>query len=207
MSASLRKFINREPRYTLQSGDNQHMRFASDGDPKSIFSSQILDLSNSGAAFVVSRSDAPFIFDRIRIEVPLGDSDSIAWWAKVVRIQEHSTKKWFEAYSNEEEVNANERVIVAVHFEPLPTPHAARLNKQLQLKFREIEKNRKAEALKSLGAFWNHYTWQIIVYAGVITAGVFILWYLSRPSSNYDAEKGAPWGKRMWFLDSNKFEK
>lgn len=197
---SLRKFLAREPRFTLGPKDNRHGRYAQDENPESIYSSTIIDLSMSGTAFVVNRQDAPFIFERIRIEVPLGENDSMAWWGKVVRIQGHKPSGWFE---KPEVMQDTDEVVVGVQFEPLPLGHATKVDRLLQQKFKEVEEQKKQVAWQSFRAICSYYTWEILLYCFVVIAGVWILWALSQPYANYSAEKGAPWGKRVWFSDSD----
>lgn len=196
---SLRKFLEREPRFTLGPKDNRRGRFAQDESPESIHTSTVIDLSMSGTAFVVSRQDAPFIFERIRIEVPLGEDDSIAWWGKVVRIQEHKNHSWLR--KQEEPSEESDDVLVGVQFEPLPLGHATKVDKVLQEKFKEVEDRKKQMAWQSFRSLCSYYTWEILLYCFVIMAGVWILWALSQPYANYTAEKGAPWGKRVWFAE------
>lgn len=198
MGASLRKFVSRAPRYTLRPADNHLMRFAHEDERGQIFTTKIHDVSTTGVSFVVDRDDAPFIQERVKMEIPLEDGEQIAWWGRVVRIEEFSDHKW---YLKKEDFFEDRRVLVAVHFEGLPTPYAAKISRTLDKKFEEVAKEKKKEALKNWTAMWRHYTWELLFYVGVVLTGIYILWALSRPGGNYDAERGSPWGQRVWSSD------
>jgi hypothetical protein len=198
MGNSVRKFVARAPRYALRPSDNHLMRFAHEGEIGQIFTTRIYDISQSGLSFITDRENAPFIQERIKVELPLEGNEQIAWWGRVVRIEEYASHKW---YMKEENFNQDRQVLVAVSFEGLPLPHVRRINATLEKKFQEISKDKKREAFKSITALWTHYTWEVAFYIGVVITAVYILWALSRPTANYDAEHGSPWGKRMWFIE------
>lgn len=198
MSASLKKFIERAPRYALRPTDNSLMRFAHAGQSGQVFTTRFLDISTSGVSFVVDREQAPFIHEAIKLEIPLEDGQQFAWWGRVVRIEEYAPHKW---YLKEQDFTDESQILVAVRFEGLPAAHVDKIRSTLQVKFREVETQKKREAIKNLAALWTHFAWEIIFYVGLAVAAFYMLWAISRPSANYDAEHGAPWGKRMWFID------
>src|SRR5690606_17849126 len=93
MSASLKKFVSRAPRYTLRPNDNHFMRFAHKEDSGHVYTTRFVDISLTGLAFITDRENAPFIYDMIKIEIPLPGGQQVAWWAKVVRIEEYNPQK------------------------------------------------------------------------------------------------------------------
>ena len=201
MASTLRKFIARAPRYTLRPSDNRLMRYAHEGESGQIFTTRIVDVSQSGVSFIADRENAPFIHERVKLEIPLEDGQQVAWWGKVVRVEEYASHKW---YLKKDDFQEERQVLVAVRFEGMPSPHVAKITYTLDKKFQELSKERKREAFKNLTSFWTHYAWEFIFYIGVVLAGAYILWSLSRPSDMYNPERGAPWGQRMWYLDDSK---
>lgn len=199
--ASVRKFVERAPRYTLRPTDNRMMRFAHEGEGGEVFATKIVDLSVSGLSFVVDRESSPFIYEMIKVEIPLPNGQQIAWWGKVVRMEEFADHKW---YLKEEDFNDGAKVIVAVHFEQLPHAHVQRIKDALGPKFEELHNEKKKEAWKKLGALWADYTFQMLFYVAIIGAAAYLLWAISQPTDMYDAEKGSPWGQRMWFWETSE---
>jgi hypothetical protein len=177
------------------------MRFAPEGDSTQVFTTKIVDISTTGVSFVVPREQAPFIFDKIKVEIPLDGGEQIAWWGKTVRVEEYSRLKWYLKKDDFYE----DQVLVAIRFEDLPEGHVARIRKTLDKKFTEIEAEKRAEARKNWALMWVNHTWEMVFYVAVVLLGFYVLWALAQPSENYDAEKGSPWGQRMWHLDPSKW--
>lgn len=193
MSASVRKFIARPPRYTLRPDDDHYIRYAHQEDTGKTHTTKFIDISMTGLAFVTDRDQAPFLFDTIKIEVPLGDGQQIAWWAKVVRVEEYAPLKWFA--KNEESENPF-KVLVAVEFNALPIGHVNKIKDSLGKKFERVQKEKRTEALKDFSFLIRNHWVKLLVYAVCTVLTFYILWALSRPSENYDAQRGAPWGER-----------
>ena len=196
MSASIKKFVNRAPRYTLRPTDNRMMRFAHEGEAGQAYATKIVDLSTTGISFVADRENAPFIFEMIKVEIPLPDGQQIAWWGKVVRMEEYAAHKW---YLKNVDIDQSRQVIIAVSFERLPQAHVQRIKKALTTKFEEMDQEKKRIALKQLSALWASRTKEFILYLAIVGAAFYILWAMSQPTSVYDGDKGSPWGQRMWF--------
>lgn len=195
MSASAKKFRSRAPRYTLRPSDNHYLRFAHEDDAGQIHTTRFVDISMTGLAFITSRDNAPFIYDKIKLEIPLADGKQIAWWAKVVRIEEYSPEKW---YLNKDLFQDENSVLVAVQFFNMPLSHLQRIKETLEQKFAEAEAEKKRERMKSLAALWAHHYWQIFLYLLCAAFTFWILWYFSQPDFNYDPQRGTPWGQRYW---------
>ena len=170
------------------------MRFAQKGEVGRSYITQFVDISMTGLAFITDRETAPFLFEMIKIEIPLDNNQQIAWWAKVVRVEEYADHKW---YLKKAEEMDESKVLVAVHYHDLPLGHREKIKLTLEKKFVELESERRAERFKTLASLWSHYTWQIFLYGALIASTIWVLWFLSQPGANYDAEKGAPWGQRF----------
>ncbi len=201
MSATVRKFIPRAPRYTLRPTDNRMVRFAHEAEKGQSYWTKVVDISMTGMSFVVERENAPFMFDQIKVEIPLDDGQQIAWWGKVVRMEEYATHKW---YLNPSDFKSDEQILIAVKFEGLPAAQANAIRVALEKKFAEVEADTRRRWRKQVAMLWSHYTWEFLFYVAVVLAGVSILWALSRPTATYSADKGSPWGQRLWYIDSDQ---
>ena len=193
-----RKFVARSPRYTLQPTDNRYIRFAREDEFGNTHTTIFIDISTTGLAFVIDRDQAPHLSDLIKVEIPLEDGQSVAWWARVVRVEEYTIKKW---YMKRENFAGQNPVLVAVQFEKLPVGHTVIIRKALDHKFKEVFKaHRRQKVLRSL-SYLHTYGWRILVYVALTLATVWFLWYFAQPTPNYNPNAGSPWGQRFPSLD------
>lgn len=145
-------------------------------------------------AFVVLHRDAPRIGEMIKVEFSVPGGEQIAWFAKVVRLEEFRRRKWFQRQDSQ--VQPDE-VVVGVQFHHLPEGHRAAIRDHLQGKFREILLERRRARIQSLKEFLKEHGRKILLYLGLSLIAFGILYFLSRPSANYDPHRGAPWGQRF----------
>ncbi len=81
----------RAPRYEIEIGDNQIVRFAHMPRGSKAMHTRIINLSESGMAFLVPYLTAPQEGEKIKVEFTGPNSEPIACFAKVVRVQVHKT--------------------------------------------------------------------------------------------------------------------
>ncbi|MCB0363302.1 MAG: PilZ domain-containing protein [Bdellovibrionales bacterium] len=193
MKSNLRKFIPRAPRYVLKPNDEGFLRFASGHLPHHTCETILLNLSETGLAFLVETKSAPPIGDVIRIEFSIPGGDHLAWFAKVVRLEEPTRKMlWHQP----PDLKIEEHLIVGVRFQDLPAAQQKLIRLNLNKKFNEILSERyRAKVYEFLRFFADNF-WRIISYLALTALTIFILYYFSRPDDNYDAKRGAPWGQR-----------
>jgi hypothetical protein len=195
MGEALRRFIPRAPRYVLRPSDNQMLRFAPNRVLNRSYSTRFINVSETGLAFVVDRSSAPGIGDFIKIEFPIpGAKNQIAWFAKVVRLEEFSATPWWS-----ERAGHDNDVLVGVQFHQLPDGHRLAIRLHLQTMFREAMRERQTARWRRLRGFIAEHGPQIVMYAIATVLTVAILYFISRPAPNYDEHRGAPWGQRFKF--------
>lgn len=194
MSASVKKFVSRAPRYTLRPNDNHFMRFAHKEDQGQVYTTRFIDISLTGLAFIADRDTAPFIYDMIKFEIPLADNQQIAWWGKVVRIEEYSTEKW---YLDKKNFPDEKSVLVGVQFQNLPLNHLQKIKETLDRKFAEADAEKRRERRKTIAAIWAHFSWQIVFYIFCTIFTFWLLWYFAQPDPTYDPVRGTPWGQRF----------
>lgn len=198
MAGITRKFEQRAPRYTLRPKDNRFMRFAHLGEEGQSYTTQFIDISTTGLAFIIDKASAPAISDMIKIEVPLDDGNSVAWWARVVRIEEYVNNRW--SAKPDDYANGTE-YLVGVAFHELPAGHRHQIHQTLEKKFIEVSKEQREQLYSNWIEFTASRIWQFILYGFCIAFTFWLLWYISRPNENYDAKYGAPWGQRYQWLN------
>jgi hypothetical protein len=199
MSAlKLRKFVPRAPRYVLRPQDKHIMRFALEKThgEGGIEHTVLYNLSETGVAFLVDPGTEFKVGDLIKVEVPVPQADQIAWWARVVRMEEYEPRTWF--FSNDP-FKDQTKILVACRFEDLPEPHSRTLRQGIERSFIQAMRDQQFRNL------FYYRTWAIqnlsklLLYALLTAASLGFLYYISRPSANYDPQRGAPWGERFKF--------
>lgn len=200
MSSRATKFYARAPRYTLSPSDNRFFRYAHETEQGRSHTTRILDLSLTGLAFITDLEFAPRISELIKVEIPLSENETIAWWARVVRVEEYEPQKW---YMKKEDFSDGNQVMVAISFHDLPAGHAQQIRETLDKKFNELSAAERIKRRKMMAAFVANQAWRILFYLSLTAATVWLLYSLSRPDLYYDAEKGAPWGERFPSLKLN----
>lgn len=193
MNGAIRRFINRAPRYVLKPTDNQVMRYASEHGPQGVFRTRLVNLSETGAAFVVDRSMAPQIGETIKVELPIPGLDQIAWFGQVIRMEAYSSSSW---WSDPDPFADEEKMLLAIHFQELPHGHRQAIKKGLEEQFlKELHERRLRQQLY-IKQWVAQNLFKFFGYLVLSVASFGLLYYLSRPSENYDSQRGAPWGQR-----------
>lgn len=126
----------RAPRYTLEFSDNHVVRFAHMPKGSKIMHTRIVNLSESGMAFLVPFLSAPEAGQMVKVEFNAPNCESMACFAKVMRVQIH------RAYFKDAE--PQEFKVIAVEFHQLHQKQrqllSAGLSLQLKKKQREYQR-------------------------------------------------------------------
>lgn len=199
MGERIRKFVPRAPRYVLRPSDRNLMRFglAALKGPAHIERTTLVNLSETGAAFVTDASSDLKIGDSIKVEVPIPSGDQIAWFARVVRIQEYDDRSWFSRRHSEA---STEQIVVGLKFDELPEPHSRAIRKGIEQSFLKALQDQQVRKMLYYKAYFIQNVIPFLGYAALILAAVGLIFLLTRPSDNYDAKRGAPWGERFKFF-------
>jgi hypothetical protein len=82
MNAILRKFVPRAPRYILRPNDRKNMRFSLEDTvgPAGIEETILMNLSQTGVAFLTNGAARIEVGERIKVEIPIPSGEQIAWW-------------------------------------------------------------------------------------------------------------------------------
>ena len=132
----------RAPRYVIEIGDNEVVRFALSPKGSKAMHTRIVNLSESGMAFLCPYLTAPNHGEMIKVEFTAPNTDPIACFAKVVRVQIHKTYR--------EEQKPQTFKMVAVEFENLHPKQRQMLSEGLTAQFqrKQAEYKRKQLLLK-----------------------------------------------------------
>jgi len=199
MGEALRKFVPRAFRYVLRPQDRNGMRFSLEHSRGTggIERTTLLNLSESGVAFLMSPGMEPHVGERIKVEIPIPNGEQIAWWARVVRVQEHQSRSWFA--SNKANFHEQPQIFVALRFEELPEPHTRALRKGLEQSFMKAMRDQHYRNWLYYRAYVLHNIWRWTLYSVLTAAALGFIYYFAQPSANYDKDRGALWGDRFKF--------
>lgn len=194
MGQALRRFVPRAPRYVLRPNDNQMLRFAPNKVLNRSYSTRFLNVSESGLAFLIDKASAPGIGEFIKVEFPVPGGEQIAWFAKVVRLEEFVPEEWWSETRAKDHEND---VVVGVQFHQLPDGHKHAIRVHLQDKFGQLVRER-SHARRRLALYYaSEYGWKILMYGIAALFAFSILYFLAQPGPNYDPKRGSPWGQRF----------
>lgn len=157
----------------------------------------LVNLSETGAAFVTDASCDLKIGDSVKVEVPIPNGDQIAWFARVVRIQEYDDRGWLALQRGGKRM---EQILVALTFDRLPEPHTRAIRKGIEKSFLKALQDQQVRKLLYWKAYFTQNIFPFLGYALLTIAAVGLIYFLSRPSENYDEKRGAPWGERFKFF-------
>jgi hypothetical protein len=85
----LEDLFPRAPRYVIEIGDRQVVRFAPMPKGSKPMHTRIVNLSESGMAFLVPTNSAPEAEEQIKVEFTAPNSEPVACFARVVRVEMH----------------------------------------------------------------------------------------------------------------------
>lgn len=193
---NLRKFVPRAFRYVLRPQDKHVMRFSLENTQGAagIEQTPLINLSETGVAFLVNPDTPIRLGDQIKVEIPVPASEQIAWWGRVVRVQEYEPETWLFA---KDPFRDEPKVLIGVRFEGLPEGHSRAIRKGIEQSFMRAMREQQYRnwlyyrtlALQNIG--------KAVLFAALSVAFLGVMWLVTRPSGNYDADKGAPWGERF----------
>jgi hypothetical protein len=201
MSQLADKFFDRSPRYVLRADDNKNLKFAIDSDKSRIFSTQLINLSLTGLAFVALAEHSPRLNDLIKFEFVIPGGEQIAWWGKVVRIEDYRINRPWKSDS-EDSFKVKEKLI-AVNFQSVPEKMRSVIHKGLLEKIKKNQRRKIFEKLSQIKIDPAHFEFiklhrnKIIFFLLSSLLTFFLLYLLTQPFGNYSSDRGAPWGQRF----------
>jgi hypothetical protein len=199
MTDSARRFVPRAPRYILRTEDRKVMRFSlkDTSGPSGIEETVLVNLSETGVAFLAPPTKAFDIGELIKVEVPIPKGDQIAWWARVVRIEEYGGRLW---YFSRDPFRDDPKLLIALRFEKLPEPHTRAIRKGIEESFLQAMRDQRYRTWMYYRVLLLKHMYQILFYIAISAAAFALLYWLAQPDENYDSKRGAPWGQRFKWL-------
>jgi hypothetical protein len=161
-----------------------------------IESTLLVNVSETGIAFLVNRGAEPRLGEKVKVEVPIPQSETIAWWGTVVRNTLYEPRTWF----GRDQFTENPKVLVALRFEELPEPHTRSIRRGLNRAFLKAMREQQHLTFDYYKTLISENWVQAIVYVALTIFFVLFIYWFTLPSDNYDAKRGAPWGDRFKFF-------
>lgn len=199
MGEKVRRFIARSARYVLRPEDRNSMRFSllKHTGQGGIEETIMLNLSESGVAFLVEAGMQPKIGEGVKVEIPIPNGEQIAWFGRVVRVQEYRTSKW--SFRRQDDFSEKPKVLVALKFQPMPEGHGRTIRRGLEQSFIRAMRDQKHRNWLYYRALFFQVVPRVLFYFLLTAAAIGFIYYFSLPDSKYDAKRGAPWGERFKF--------
>lgn len=197
MAERIRKFVPRAFRYVLRPQDRNVMRFSLEHTTGSAHIEQtfLINLSESGVAFLVDPGNGLHLNERIKVEIPVPSGEKIAWWGRVVRLQEYEPRAWF---FGRDRFREEKKILVGVTFDDLPDGHTRAIRKGIEQSFMQAMREQQYRNWLYYRTYMFQNIWKALLFLGLSAALVAFIWYFTRPSENYDPKRGAPWGDRKF---------
>ena len=180
-SSSISNLIPRAPRYVIKLNDEQFVRFAKEQETEELYSSTLLNISASGLAFATHRDCQIEIGEKIKIEFPIPGFRTVAWWAKIVRLDSYTKPNWFR----EPAFPAKDEILVAVEFYQMPVKHQDLISKELEKKKKALYKKRKRMFYIKLIKTVKTHTLRILLFITFALLTFYLLHSLSRLSLSH----------------------
>lgn len=197
----LKRFVPRAPRYVLRPQDATYMRYGLSHTRGSggIEQTLLVNLSESGVAFMVDAGAELGLGDLIKVEIPVPGAEQIAWFARVVRIQEVENRSWFGRQRGEAE-EGPKKILVGLRFEHLPESHTKTIRRGIEASFLKAMRDQQYKNWHYyMSLFWSRVV-PALFYIFITACALGFIYYFSLPSANYDKDHGAPWGERYKFF-------
>jgi len=196
MAVRLHKFEPRAVRYVLRPADRKIMRFVSDerSDETNIESTILLNMSETGIAFLVSPDTQLRVRERVKVEIPVPGGEQLAWWGRVVRMEEYAPRSWS---FGRDPFKEQSQMLVAVRFDDLPFEHASTIRQGIEAAFLKVIREQSENPIQYYKAVANHNWVKVSIYMILTLMALAVLYVISLPGGNYHPEKGSPWGERF----------
>jgi hypothetical protein len=198
MGNAVKRFVPRAPRYVLRPEDRKTMRFSLQHTlgAAGIEETILLNLSETGAAFLAPAGMRFEMGDLIKVEIPVPNGDQVAWWGRIIRLEEYEPRQWLFSRDPFRDIAMT---MVGLRFEKLPEPHTRTIRKGIERSFLQAMRDQRYRTFMYYRVLFVQNIFQILGYLALTIAAFGLLYWLSRPSENYDSKRGAPWGQRFKF--------
>ena len=196
MGESAKKFVPRAARYILRPQDRNIMRFGLEDSHggTNIRQTLLVNLSETGVAFITDSVRNLHIGERIMVEVPVPQGEQIAWWGTVIRMSQYEPNRWLmksDSFFDEP------KIMVAIRFDRLPEGHSRAIRKGIEKSFLKAVRDQRYRTWLYYRTMAITYGLQFMAYVVLTILALGFIYYFSQPSSNYDEKRGTQWGDRF----------
>jgi hypothetical protein len=181
--------MTRAPRLELGHLDNKRMYFALDSEKGKKHATQVANISETGLAFVAKDYEAPSIGEMIKVEFTVPGEGKMAWFAKVVRVEEYYDVRWWDP---QDEFESPSEVMVAVKYVDMPEKHKAVIHRGLETRFEQIRKARFQQSVRALTVFLLKNFWNFVLFTLCLFTALAILHLYSMREPVSSSSKEAP---------------
>lgn len=199
MGEPVRKFHMRSARYVLRPEDRNTLRYSlfKEHGEAATHQTVMLNLSETGVAFLMEPGRHPKVGEHIKVEIPIPGGEQIAWFGRVVRVQEYQPSRWV---SRRDPFQAQPKVIVGLKFERLPEAHTRAIRRGIEQSFIKAMRDQQYRNFLYYRALFFQYVPRALFYILLTAAAFGFIYYFTLPDANYDAKRGAQWGDRFKFF-------
>lgn len=183
MAQALKKYHTRAPRYQLQAGDRNVVRFAKVGQSHKSYSTTLVDISQSGVAFLCADGAKPKTGETIMIEFTVPGSEQMACYAEVMRVDANSDNAFA----------ADNEAFVAVRFKDLLPTHRDNLSSGLQKKLRQVNSEKQMREFFEKIRLVKKFRYQTVFWILSAVAIVIIFYLLSQPRGSFVSAPNGGW--------------
>lgn len=194
MGEILKRFIPRAPRYVLRPEDAQLLYFAHKEQVGVKYPTKILNVSETGIAFLVYKSTAPRIGDVIKIEFPVPGAEQIAWWGHVVRLEEYTDEPW---WSETDETSSSTEILVGVSFHHLPEGHRKEIRDGLWKRYQDLIQEHRRLRREAFAQFIKDNFWNLVLFMLCTFAGILALYWFKGLEPLFDIKEGSIY-RELW---------
>ncbi len=195
MAERVRRFIPRAPRYILGPADSHLLYFSWEEEKGVKHPTRIFNVSESGIAFFVPSALAPRISDRLKVEFQVPAGLNVAWWGRVVRLQENAYPWWWH------EEKAFNEVLVGLHFDNLPEPHRQEIHEGLRARHHKLLLERRRRQVNFVRTWLFDHIRQLLLFFICATALITALYFISKVEPFFDIKEGSIYLKLWEGLD------
>ena len=142
------RFVNRSPRYTLNAEDRKLIRYTRGPRKQKNIATEIINVSETGLAFIVDASMSPKRGEKIAVEFEVPGAQKMACYGHVIRVEE---------IKKQGVTVLHPKVMVAVNFVHLFESHEDNLAEGLKKRFGKIDdENNQASKSAQRKWLWEH---------------------------------------------------
>ena len=81
----------------------------------------------------------------------------------------------------------------------MPAPHTRAIRQGLRHSFIQTMREQQIRTVEYYHSLFINNIWKLAFYVALAIGAFALVYWLSRPTENYDSKRGSPWGERFKF--------